>query len=251
MTEFHIIIPARYQSSRLPGKPLMRIGHKTMIQHVVERARESSALTITVATDDRRIESAVTAFGGQAVMTSLDHQSGSDRIAQAVEILGLDDDAIVVNVQGDEPAMPPALIDQVAALLVARSEAVMATVSAPLENREQLLDPAIVKVVTDHEDYALYFSRATIPWARSRDSADLAENAVEKVRRHLGIYAYHSRYIRQFASRKPCYLESLEKLEQLRTLWHGERIACAHAVTIPCPGVDSEADLERMRRFMR
>ncbi len=226
----------------------MDIAGKPMIQHVVEQAQQSSASRVIVATDDVRIEAAIREFGGEVVITSTEHQSGGDRIAEAAKTLGLDDDCLIVNVQGDEPDMPASLIDQVAELLKRKPEAVMATASAPLENHEQLLDPSIVKVVTDKDDYALYFSRATIPWVRSESSSDMSEDAEDIVRRHLGIYAYHSGYIQQFASRSPCSLEKLEKLEQLRVLWHGERIACAYAKEIPSPGVDNTQDLENARR---
>lgn len=248
MNPFHIIIPARYQSGRLPGKPLMDIGGKPMIQHVVERASQSNASWVIVATDDARIEETVKGFGGEVVMTSTEHQSGGDRIAEAARILGLDDDCQIVNVQGDEPDMPVALINQVAQLLNEKPDAVMATASAPLENQEQLMDPSIVKVVTDKDDYALYFSRATIPWVRSESSSDMADDAVDIVRRHLGIYSYRSQYIQQFAARNPSILEQWEKLEQLRVLWHGERIACTDAIEIPSPGVDNSQDLENARR---
>ena len=248
MNAFHIIIPARYQSGRLPGKPLMDIGGKPMIQHVVERAQQSRASGVIVATDDIRIEDAVKGFGGEVVMTSTEHQSGGDRIAEAARILGMDDDCQIVNVQGDEPDMPVGLINQVAALLNDKPDAVMATASAPLEEDEQLLDPSVVKVVTDKDDYALYFSRATIPWVRSESSSDMAEHAIDVVRRHLGIYSYRAEYIQRFSSRSPCILEQWEKLEQLRVLWHGERIACANAVEIPGPGVDNSQDLENARR---
>ena len=248
MSPFHVIIPARYQSGRLPGKPLMEISGKPMVQHVMERAQRSDATSVVIATDDSRIEQAVKAFGGDVVMTSTAHESGSDRIAEAATTLGLDDDAIIVNVQGDEPDMPPSLINQVAELLANRRGAVMATACAPLEDDSQLMDPSVVKVVTDKNDYAIYFSRATIPWVRSDSSSELADNAAEIVRRHLGIYAYRSGYIQQFASRSPCYLEQLERLEQLRALWHGERIACCNALDVPGPGVDTLQDLENTRK---
>jgi len=228
----------------------MEIAGKTMIEHVVDRARASSAKTVVVATDDIRIKQTVQNFGGEAVMTSTAHHSGSDRIAEAAGIIGLTDESIIVNVQGDEPDMPPALINQVAELLEKKPKAVMSTVGAPLENPRQLTDPSVVKVVTNRAGYAIYFSRATIPWVRREDSSGLADIAVDIVRRHLGIYAYRSSYIRQFAARPPCELERREKLEQLRALWYGEQIACADANEVPGPGVDSEADLLRVREMM-
>ncbi len=242
MSPFHIIIPARYASSRLPGKPLAEIGGKTMIQRVVECADRSAADSVTVATDDARIERAVKAFGGAVVMTSPHHPSGTDRIAEAADKLAFSDHEIIVNVQGDEPEMPAALIDQVAALLTCRENAVMATASAPLDDPAQLNDPSVVKIVTDRDGYALYFSRAAIPRLRD-ETADAADVA----RRHLGIYAYRCGYLKQFAQRPVCDLEKHEQLEQLRALWYGEKIACAEAIETPAPGIDTPEDLQRIR----
>ncbi len=250
MTDFHVVIPARYQSSRLPGKPLIDIGGKPMIQWVVEAAISSGAKSVAVATDDSRIFSAVQLTGARAIMTSSDHQSGSDRIAEACEKLQLSDQATVVNVQGDEPLMPPALIRQVASLLDDQPDAVMATLCTALDHQDQFIDPAVVKVVTGAADTALYFSRAPIPWVRNDGSSSLATSAFSSASRHLGIYACSSAYIRQFASRPPCPLEQLERLEQLRVLWHGEIIACTRALEIPPAGVDNEDDLQRVRRLI-
>ncbi len=250
MRRFHVIIPARYAAQRLPGKPLLEIGGKPVIQHVVECARRSAARSVTVATDDARVERAVKAFGGDAVMTSPEHVCGTDRIAEAVEKLAFSDSEIIVNVQGDEPQMPPALLNQTAELLARQPLAALATLSAPLDNAAQLTDPAVVKVVTDRAGYALYFSRAAIPWLRAETSSKLAEGAVGAVRRHLGLYAYYCDYLRRFAKRNACELEQHEKLEQLRALWHGEKIACAEAVETPAPGLDTPADLKRIQRAM-
>lgn len=249
MTDFHVIIPARYQSGRLPGKSLMDIAGKPMIQHVVECCNSSAALGVTVATDDQRIVDAVESFNGNAVMTSGSHQSGSDRIAEAAKSLGLQDDDIVVNVQGDEPDMPAGLIDQVADALQSDFNAEMATAYAALDSVEQLNDPSVVKVVTNSSSHAIYFSRATIPWVRSETSAGLAENAVQHVRRHIGIYAYTSGYIQKFTQRGSCDLEDFEKLEQLRGIWHGDKIQCVEAVAIPGPGIDTPNDLECFRKL--
>lgn len=252
MPRFHIIIPARYESSRLPGKPLLDIGGKPMIQYVVECARRSTAHSITVATDDPRIEQAIQSFGGDVVMTSPHHACGTDRIAESIDRLVLADDDIVVNLQGDEPDMPSALIEQVAELLAHQPQAVMATASAPLDEPAHWSDPAVVKVVTDHQGYALYFSRAAIPWQSGAwRSEALPESSASIVRRHLGIYAYRCDYLRRFAERPACALEKHEKLEQLRALWYGEKIACAEAVAIPSPGIDTPADLERARRAVK
>ena len=180
-------------------------------------------------------------------MTSRDHQTGSDRIAEACELLQFKDSDIVVNLQGDEPLIPPELIDQVAQLMKKYPDAHIATLSTPLENQDEFEDPALVKVVTDHNQMALYFSRAPIPWMRAEHSSELAENGYTLAQRHLGIYAYTSAYIRKFAARIPCRLEKIERLEQLRTLWYGESIVCAEAVAVPFSGVDNQEDLDRVR----
>ncbi len=245
-TQFHIIIPARYHSSRLPGKPLLDIAGKPMIQHVVEQCAQCGAASVTVATDDSRIETAVTRFGGQVVMTSEQHASGTDRVAEAASKLRLEEDEIIVNVQGDEPDMPPALVKQVAQALDADSVAKSCTASTPLDSAAQLHDPSVVKVVTDQSGYALYFSRAPVPW--SRQEQQIGEGPALSASRHLGIYAYRAGYIREFAGRPVCQLEQLEKLEQLRTLWYGEKILCVEALETPGPGIDTPQDLERARQ---
>lgn len=242
---FHIIIPARYGSTRLPGKPLLDIAGKPMIQRVYESCKTTSAESVTVATDDRRIADVVQGFGGAVVITATEHESGTDRIAEAVTILGLADDVTVVNVQGDEPDMPPALIEQLAIALERGESVEMATASAPIDDTSQLQDPSVVKVVVDRNEIALYFSRSTIPWQDYK----LTNNPAipTNVRRHLGIYAYRAGYIKSFAARLPCELERLERLEQLRALWYGERIRCIQAIEIPGPGIDTATDLERVR----
>ena len=245
---FHIIIPARFGSSRLPGKPLMDIGGKPMIQHVVERSWTSGAKSVVVATDDTRISDVVAGFGGESVITSREHESGSDRISEAATLQGLDRDAIVINVQGDEPDMPAALIRQVARTLYEDPDASMSTASAELDDESQVLDPAVVKVVVDRNQYAMYFSRAAIPWVRDDGSSSISSDASRFVRRHLGIYAYRVGYLCDFARRSPCQLEELEKLEQLRALWAGDRIKCVHAIEAPGPGIDTWEDLERIRK---
>lgn len=247
MCRFHVIIPARYASRRLPGKPLLMIGGKPMIQHVVECATRSAASSVTVATDDARIKQAVQAFGGTAIMTSPNHVCGTDRIAEAIDKLSFSDAEIIVNVQGDEPQMPPALINQVAKLLAKQSLAALATLAVPLDNPAQLKDSAVVKVVVDRDGYALYFSRAAIPWVRD-ETEKAVKNVTQVVQRHLGIYAYAGDYLRRFSKRQACELEKYEKLEQLRALWYGEKIACAQAVAIPAPGIDTTADLARIRQ---
>jgi len=238
--KFHVIIPARYASRRLPGKPLLDIGGKPMIVRVVECARRSAAASVTVATDDRRIARAAGDFGAKAVMTAREHRCGAERINEAADALGLADEEIIVNVQGDEPDMPAALIDQVAHLLAQKPLASMATAAAPLD-AAQLHRTSVVKVVADCDGYALFFSRAAIAWP--------AEGAPRGIaRRHLGIYAYRREYLRRFASLDACELERSEQLEQLRALWHGDKIACADALEAPSAGIDTRADLERARR---
>ena len=242
--DYHIIVPARYGSSRLPGKPLLDIAGKPMIQHVVEQCMKCRAKSVVVATDHQQILDVVTAFGGRAVMTASNHPSGSDRIAEACLALGLEDGSMVVNVQGDEPDMPPALVDQVADALSGDSAAVMATAGVPLVTTAEVTNTSVVKVVVDRNQHALYFSRASIPWVRDATSL---EGVVSQLRRHLGIYAYRAGYIREFAARPPCALEELEKLEQLRALWYGEKIHCVDAVEVPGPGIDTADDLATAR----
>ena len=247
-TGFHIIVPARYQASRLPGKPLLDIGGKPMIQHVVERCRESAATSVVVATDSPRIADVVESFGGQVVLTSPDHPSGSDRIAEASALLGIGDREIIVNVQGDEPDMPAALINQLAQGLAGDGAAAMATACAPLDRETQLTDPAVVKVVCNQAGHAMYFSRAPIPWVRDSGSVPLGENVDYQAYRHLGIYAYRAEFLRKYTLMERPALEELEKLEQLRVLWHGHKIRCLKAVVVPSPGIDTREDLMAARK---
>lgn len=242
----HIIIPARYASTRLPGKPLLDIAGKPMIARVVECAHASGAERVVVATDDERIHDAVMAIGAQTVMTSTEHLSGTDRLAEAIALLDLDDDEIVVNLQGDEPLMPPALIREVAELLTARPTAVMATACHAIGRREDFLNPNTVKVVTDREGHALYFSRAPIPWPR--DVMSGASAAHIKAFRHIGLYAYRAGFVARYAAWPVCPLEATESLEQLRVLWQGEKIAVLEAGEAPPAGVDTPEDLERVRK---
>ena len=247
----HIIIPARYSSTRLPGKPLLDIAGQPMIARVVGCARASGAQHVVVATDDERIRDAVMAIGAQVVMTRADHLSGTDRLAEAITLLDLDDDEIVINLQGDEPLMPPTLIRQVAALLAARPAAVMATACHAIGRREDFLNPNAVKVVTDREGHALYFSRAPIPWARDAFAAT-PENfpAGLPAYRHIGIYAYRTSFLKIYKQLQPAAIEQFEALEQLRALWHGYRIGVAVVEQAPVAGVDTEEDLQRVRRLL-
>lgn len=250
-TAFTVVIPARYQSTRLPGKPLQMIAGKPMIQHVWEQACKSSAARVVVATDDARIESACQAFGAEVVMTRADHESGTDRLAEVCQVLGLGADAIVVNVQGDEPLIPPVVIDQVAANLAASREAAMATLAEPIPDVQALFNPNVVKVVNDMHGLALTFSRAPLPWARDEFANDRdALPSHVPYRRHIGIYAYRAGFLQDFVQWGPCWLESTERLEQLRALWHGVRIHVADAVQAPPAGVDTPEDLERVRRLL-
>ncbi|MGM0480496.1 MAG: 3-deoxy-manno-octulosonate cytidylyltransferase [Pseudomonadota bacterium] len=249
---FTVIIPARYQSSRLPGKPLADIAGKPMIQHVVERALQSGAAEVIVATDDPRIESAVSQFGGRAMLTGPQHQSGTERLAEVVEQLALAEDEIVVNVQGDEPFIPPEIIRQVADNLANQRQAPMATLSVPIESVEQMFNPNVVKVVRDSAGYALYFSRAAIPWNRENFDTEnsTAEFDDDVYQRHIGLYAYRSGFVRRYIEWPVSPLEQIESLEQLRVLWHGERIHVAEAIKAPQSGIDTADDLEHARRLL-
>jgi 3-deoxy-manno-octulosonate cytidylyltransferase (CMP-KDO synthetase) len=243
----HIIIPARYASTRLPGKPLLDIAGQPMIARVLACARASGAQRVVVATDDERIRDAVTALGTEVVMTRADHPSGTDRLAEAISLLDLDEEEIVVNLQGDEPLMPAMLIRQVADLLAAHPAAVMATACHAITGREDFLNPNVVKVVTDREGYALYFSRAPIPWPRDIMSGQ--SSAAIKAFRHIGLYAYRAGFVAQYAAWPACPLEHTESLEQLRILWQGEKIAVLEAEQAPAAGVDTPEDLERVRNY--
>ncbi|KIH84525.1 3-deoxy-manno-octulosonate cytidylyltransferase [Pseudomonas batumici] len=250
-TPFVVVIPARFASTRLPAKPLQLIAGKPMIQHTWEQARKSSAQRVVVATDDARIVEACRAFGAEVLLTREDHESGTDRLAEVATLLGLAADAIVVNVQGDEPLIPPVVIDQVAANLAAHGEARMATLAEPIHDLEALFNPNVVKVTSDINGLALTFSRATLPWARD-DFAVSREQLPQGVpfRRHIGIYAYRAGFLHDFVSWGPCWLETTERLEQLRALWHGVRIHVADALEAPPTGVDTAEDLDRVRRLL-
>ena len=245
--KFTCIIPARYASTRFPGKPLVDIHSKPMIQHVVERAMESGANRVVVATDDERIAEVVKSFGGQICMTGRHHESGTERLAEVVDILGLDADEIVVNVQGDEPFIPASIIQQVAENLNQHRQAEMATLAVRLTDVEELFNPNVVKVVTDKLGYALYFSRATIPYDRARFlDADSIDEIGDYYLRHIGIYAYRAGFIKQYVNMTPSGLEQIESLEQLRVLWHGEKIHVDVALQAPPAGIDTPDDLARV-----
>jgi 3-deoxy-manno-octulosonate cytidylyltransferase (CMP-KDO synthetase) len=245
---FTVVIPARYQSTRLPGKPLLDIAGKPMIQHVYERARESGADRVIIATDDARVAEAAAGFSAEVCMTLAEHGSGTERLSEVVGKIGLEDGAIVVNLQGDEPLMPPALIHQVAQNLAAHGAASVATLMERIHSAGALFDPHCVKVISDREGYALYFSRAPIPWDRDAFSVTTEELPQQAVHyRHIGLYAYRAGFIRQYVSWPVTELEKMESLEQLRVLWHGHKIHVAEAQACAVAGVDTEADLARVR----
>ncbi|MGM3160534.1 3-deoxy-manno-octulosonate cytidylyltransferase [Dickeya undicola] len=245
---FTAIIPARYASTRLPGKPLADIHGKPMVVHVMERARESGASRVVVATDHPDVARAIELAGGEVCLTSPDHNSGTERLAEVIDRYGFADDEIIVNVQGDEPLIPPVIIRQVADNL-AGSRAGMATLAVPITTSEEAFNPNAVKVVTDAEGYALYFSRATIPWERDR-FAESRDAIGDHFLRHIGIYAYRAGFIRRYVGWAPSQLEKIEMLEQLRVLWYGEKIHVAVAKEVPSVGVDTPEDLARVRAVM-
>ncbi|MEN0038683.1 MAG: 3-deoxy-manno-octulosonate cytidylyltransferase [Cellvibrio sp.] len=249
---FYVVIPARYASTRLPAKPLREIAGKPMIQHVYERACESDAVQVIIATDDARIEAVATAFGARVCMTSAAHNSGTDRLQEVVTQLGLGDTDIIVNVQGDEPLIPAAVINQVAENLAKNQYAGMATLSEPIHSLEDFRNPNIVKVVKDQLGKALYFSRAPIPWPRDHfakgDTSELPDNF--PAQRHIGIYAYRVALLNRFVTWPQASLEQIESLEQLRVLANGEAIHIAEACAAVPGGVDTEADLQRVKAIL-
>ena len=243
---FRVVIPARYASARLPGKVLQPLAGKPMVQWVYERARASGAGEVLIATDDERVRAAARSFGAEALLTDVHHASGSDRIAEVARTRGWRPDEIVVNVQGDEPLLPPALIGQVAALVAAEGEADIGTLATPIESLAELMDPNAVKVVTDARGRALYFSRAPIPWNRDGALTGLmSQRDFAGARRHVGLYAYRVGALERLARLAPGLLEQRERLEQLRAIEHGMRIYVADARERPGPDVNTLADLER------
>lgn len=249
MNDFVVVIPARYGSSRLPGKPLMDIDGLPMVQHVWTRANDSGASRVVIATDDARIEQAAKAFGAEVVMTRADHPSGTDRLAEVAARLQLPDETIVVNVQGDEPLLPASAIDRVAARLAADSRASVSTLAEPIHDVDTLFNPNVVKVVTDLTGRALYFSRAPIPWDRNAwktQPPTLLET--DAWLRHIGLYAYRAGFLAEYVNWQPAPLEQLEQLEQLRALQHGHLIQVATVTSSLPGGVDTQEDLERVRQ---
>lgn len=248
--QFHVVIPARFASTRLPGKPLADIAGRPMVEHVRARAMQAGAATVWVATDDERVRAAVAAGGGEVMMTRPDHPSGTDRIAEVAVRCGWADDEIVVNVQGDEPLIAPELIADVAATLATDDGAAVATAAHAIHDAADMFNSNVVKVVCDRVGRALYFSRAPVPWAR--DDFALSCDRLPAglgVLRHVGIYAYRVGFLKRYAALEVSPLERWEALEQLRVLWHGERIAVRCIDAAPEAGVDTVADLERVRTW--
>ncbi|WP_333796541.1 3-deoxy-manno-octulosonate cytidylyltransferase [Rheinheimera sp.] len=245
---FVVVIPARFASSRLPGKPLADIGGKPMIQWVWQQAQQSGAAEVVIATDDERVASVAADFGAKVVMTKASHNSGTERLAEVVDLLQLATDTVVVNVQGDEPFIPPEIIHQVANNLAQQTKARMATLSVPISAQHEVDNPNVVKVVTDKNGYALYFSRSVMPF--DRDKAYSAKTA-QIYRRHIGIYAYRAGFIQDYVSWPVSELEQIECLEQLRVLWQGEAIHVADASAVPPVGVDTPADLAHANLYAK
>jgi 3-deoxy-manno-octulosonate cytidylyltransferase (CMP-KDO synthetase) len=248
--DYRIVIPARMTSERLPGKPLLPIAGRCLIEHVWRRARESSAGAIVIATDDEQVRQTAAGFGAEVVMTSVAHRSGSDRIAECADQLGWANDALIVNLQGDEPLMPAACLDQTAQLLAADRDADVASLYWPVESEEEVTDPNVVKVVLDESGAALYFSRSAIPHPRHWGSIGkaLADGCFWK--RHIGLYAYRAGALRAFAASQATPLEKAERLEQLRILESGGRIVMAQACQFIPAGVDTADDLRRVSQII-
>lgn len=244
---FTVVIPARYQSSRLPGKMLLDVGGKPMVLRVVERARQSQAAAVYVATDDPRIFNTCQKAGVKVLMTSSKHASGTDRIAEVAQQLSLRDDAIIVNVQGDEPLIPPAVIDQVAVNLAARPDIGICTLYAPVSDETEFRNPNAVKLVVDAQGNVRYFSRAPIPWPRD----GLTATSLALAKRHIGLYAYRVSALKQFVTWPVSPLEECEKLEQLRAMDHGIAIHAERCCAFIPPGVDTPDDLEYVRKLIR
>ncbi|UAW64057.1 3-deoxy-manno-octulosonate cytidylyltransferase [Mycoavidus sp. HKI] len=264
---FDVVIPARLQSTRLPEKALAEIGDKPMVIHVAQRSQTSGAQRTIIATDSSRIVECANQYNVEVMLTAKHHECGTDRLAELATQLDWADDQIIVNVQGDEPLINPTLIREVAAHLAANPSCALASAAHPVSSREEIFNPNVVKVVLDARGYALYFSRAPIPWARDAwqdvmgktgfsvnkaTSANSTDNLSQlPVYRHIGIYAYRASFLRRFASLKPSPLEAVEALEQLRALWHGESIAIHLTDKAPIGGVDTAADLERVRALFK
>ena len=245
-TDFKVVIPARYASTRLPGKPLLLLAGRPMLEYVHERSQQSGASEVIIATDDQRIADVAQGFDATVCMTSPEHSSGTERLAEVAEIQGWGDDDIVVNVQGDEPLLPVLLIKQIANDLANHTDAPVATLAYPIQSTDEAADPHVVKVVLDRQGYALYFSRAPIPCHRDSPGVDAAATAL----RHIGLYAYRAGFLKHYMQMEPSPLEFIEKLEQLRVLWNGMKIHVGIASEIPGHGVDTEEDLARVDELL-
>ena len=248
---FKVVIPARYASTRLPGKPLLPIAGKPMIAHVCARAQRAGAEEVVVATDDERIYKAVTGLGIKTVMTDPDHQSGTERVNEAVRIYGWEEQDIIVNVQGDEPLIPPELIRELACVLAGQQQAGIATLAAEITDQEEIFNPNAVKVVLNKDDYALYFSRAPMPWDREGFAGDHKLISMKiPYYRHIGMYAYTAGFLQRYCSWQASPLEKVEYLEQLRILWHGEPVKVKIIDESPPAGVDTWEDLTRVENLL-
>lgn len=247
---FKIVIPARYASSRLPGKPLLDIAGKPMIQHVYERAKESQASDIIIATDDERIEKVAHEFGAEVCMTRTDHPSGTDRLAEVASIKGFADSDIIINVQGDEPCLPAELINQVADDLQQHQNADIATLYSQITQEKHVFDPNVVKVIIDSQGYALYFSRAPIPWMRDHFDQQSTLPPELPHYRHIGLYGYRASFLKHYTELSPCILEQEESLEQLRAIYHGKKIHMSQARISAGHGVDTADDLQEVRALL-
>lgn len=243
---FQVVIPCRFGSSRLSGKPLLDIGGITLIQHVYDAASKSHADRVIIATDDERIEDVARSFGAEVMMTATDHCSGTDRITEVVKRKNYTDDTIIVNVQGDEYGLPPALVDQVAKALNDNQAKQMATLCERITELEDLTNPGVVKVLRDKNNSAIYFSRSPIPW---QEKASKSEEPGSPVYRHIGIYAYRAGFLKQFSSLDTCLLEEAEKLEQLRAIYNDYTIHVEEACAQSGIGIDTDEDLEKARRL--
>lgn len=243
---YKVVIPARYQSSRLPGKPLLDIHGRPMIEHVYRQVLQTAADAVIIATDHPQIADVCRAFGADVCMTAETHQSGTERLAEVAALRHFEADDIIVNVQGDEPMIPPEIIEQVAQNLQQNPSAQVATLATPIDSFESLQDPNIVKVLWDHQQFALYFSRAPIPWARDEfPQQQLGQG--QPYYRHIGLYAYRSGFLKTYVTLPETVVERTEKLEQLRILWHGYHIHVDQACAIPPIGIDTAEDLHRIR----
>ena len=246
---YKVVIPARYASSRLPGKPLLPIAGKAMILHVCEKAALAGAEEVVVATDDQRILDCVKQAGFNAVMTSVSHNSGTERLTEVANVLQWADDTVIVNCQGDEPLIPPELIHKAASALIEQDIAQVASLCAPIDDVEEVFNPNAVKVVRDQQEYALYFSRAPIPWDRDCFPAKAADSTANHFR-HIGIYSYTASFLRRYITWPVSQLEQIESLEQLRILNMGERIFVPAVSKAPAAGIDTQQDLDRVNALL-